>query len=255
MERTKILIIEDDQDVSENISNLLTEFDYNVFNASSGEEGVVLAGKEKPDIIICDIMMKNMDGYKVLEIVTHNPELKGIPFIFLSAKVGREDIRRGMELGADDYLFKPYRASELIKAIETRLAKKKNLLAVKTLNSKAKETDKGEYSYKDRIFLNLHDNPVNLRISEIVCILASNQYTIINTVEKKRILTRKPVTSWLKTLPSKDFIQIHRSTVINSNYIIRMEKWFNNTFRVHLDNFDEPLIISRRFSSKLRNEI
>ncbi|UJH90852.1 response regulator [Antarcticibacterium sp. 1MA-6-2] len=119
----KILFIEDDTVVRENTAELLELSEYNVITASNGKIGVDLAKKELPDIILCDIMMPEMDGYGVLENLSRDKNTQHIPFIFLSAKTEHKDIRKGMDLGADDYLTKPFEEEELISAIESRLAK------------------------------------------------------------------------------------------------------------------------------------
>lgn len=119
----KVLFIEDDTVVRENTAELLELNDYEVVTASNGRAGVEMAKKEMPDIIVCDIMMPEMDGYGVLQSLAENEDTNLIPFIFLSAKTEHKDIRRGMELGADDYLTKPFEEEELISAIESRLAK------------------------------------------------------------------------------------------------------------------------------------
>lgn len=119
----KVLFIEDDTVVRENTAELLELADYDVVTAANGKQGVAIAKKEKPDIIVCDIMMPEMDGYGVLQALANDPETQHIPFIFLSAKTEHKDIRKGMDLGADDYLTKPFEEEELTSAIESRLAK------------------------------------------------------------------------------------------------------------------------------------
>ncbi|MFY9308220.1 MAG: response regulator [Bacteroidia bacterium] len=119
----KILLIEDNNDVRENTAEILTLAQYNVITAKNGKEGVELAQKEKPDLIICDIMMPVLDGHGVLHLLSKNEETSGIPFIFLTAKAERSDFRKGMEMGADDYLTKPFDDVELLNAIESRLKK------------------------------------------------------------------------------------------------------------------------------------
>ncbi|MFP4095959.1 MAG: response regulator [Cyclobacteriaceae bacterium] len=119
----KILLIEDNRDVRETTADILELADYEVVTAESGKEGVKLAQQHRPDIIICDIMMPGLDGYGVLHILSRKKETAGIPFIFLTAKSERTDIRKGMNLGADDYLTKPFEETELLDAVETRLRK------------------------------------------------------------------------------------------------------------------------------------
>lgn len=118
-----ILLIEDNDDIRSNTAEILELSNYNVETAENGKIGVEKALANKPDLIICDIMMPVLDGYGVLHLVTKNEKLAGIPFIFLTAKSERTDFRRGMEMGADDYITKPFTDIELLNAIESRLKK------------------------------------------------------------------------------------------------------------------------------------
>jgi CRP/FNR family transcriptional regulator, cyclic AMP receptor protein len=116
-----ILLIEDDADMRENTAEILELAGYRVNKAENGKRGVEAARKEMPDLVLCDIMMPELDGYGVLHMLGRNPATAEVPFIFLSAKAERGDVRRGMDLGADDYLTKPFEESELLNAIEGRL--------------------------------------------------------------------------------------------------------------------------------------
>ncbi|MDB5253566.1 MAG: transcriptional regulator [Flaviaesturariibacter sp.] len=118
----KILLIEDNDDLRENTAEILALSGYEVLTAADGKQGVEMALAGRPDLVLCDIMMPGVDGYAVLHMLHSNEALKKLPFIFLSAKSERSDFRRGMELGADDYLTKPFSTTELLTAIETRLA-------------------------------------------------------------------------------------------------------------------------------------
>lgn len=117
----KILLIEDDKGVRETTVDILRLADYEVVSAENGKLGIEKALQFKPDIIICDVMMPELDGYGVLHILNKKPETAKIPFIFLTAKSRREDMRKGMNLGADDYLTKPFEETELLDAVESRL--------------------------------------------------------------------------------------------------------------------------------------
>ena len=119
----KILLIEDNPDIRENTGEILALAGYEVSTAENGKIGVDIAQRVKPDLIICDIMMPELDGYGVLHILNKNPDTSAIPFIFLTAKTEKTDIRKGMTLGADDYLTKPFDDTDLLNAIETRLRK------------------------------------------------------------------------------------------------------------------------------------
>ena len=127
MSKKRILVIEDQEDVRENITELLELSNYEVLNASNGKEGVKKALDSPPDLILCDIMMPEMDGYEVLYLITKNPSTASLPFIFLTAKTEKADFRKGMNMGADDYITKPFEEMELLGAIERRLEKYEGL--------------------------------------------------------------------------------------------------------------------------------
>jgi len=132
----KILIIEDNFEIREGTAEILSlTGDYEVFTAPNGRAGVDMALQHRPDIILCDIMMPELDGYGVLYMLGKNELTAGTPFIFLTAKTERADMRKAMEMGADDYLTKPFDDIELLNAIESRLRKRDKLssnLAPKT---------------------------------------------------------------------------------------------------------------------------
>ncbi|WP_199246443.1 EAL domain-containing protein [[Phormidium] sp. ETS-05] len=117
----KILVVEDSEEIRGNIMDLLEAEDFEVVGAENGRWGVEIAQQQKFDLIICDIMMPEMDGYDVIAQLRQNPETADIPFIFLTAKAERNDLRQGMNLGADDYLTKPFTYAELLEAVEARL--------------------------------------------------------------------------------------------------------------------------------------
>ncbi|MFM1878118.1 MAG: hypothetical protein RLZZ241_984 [Bacteroidota bacterium] len=119
----KILIIEDNEDVRENTADMLELAGYKVAKASNGNQGLGQIEIFKPDLILCDIMMPGKDGYEVLESVLESPQTAKIPFIFLTAKTEKAEIRKGMNLGADDYLTKPFEETDLLEAVQSRLRK------------------------------------------------------------------------------------------------------------------------------------
>ena len=122
--RKKILLIEDDQIVRDNTAEILQLANYEVLTAENGKTGLEKANVFKPDLIICDILMPELDGYGVMQIAMRNKDLQRIPIIFMSAKTKHEDIRKGMDLGASDYITKPFEESELLSAVATRLKRK-----------------------------------------------------------------------------------------------------------------------------------
>jgi len=119
----KIVLIEDNEEIRESMAEILTLADYKVYTAENGKVGVSLALEHQPDLIICDIMMPVLDGYGVIHLLHKHMPMHHVPFIFISAKTERTDVRKGMDLGADDYLTKPFDGTELLNVVEARLKK------------------------------------------------------------------------------------------------------------------------------------
>ena len=146
---TKILVIEDELFVRENIVELLEAEDFEVFNTDNGILGILWAQENIPDLVICDVMMPEINGHDVLAEMRELPATALTPFIFLTAMADKGDIRLGMELGADDYLTKPFTREELLNAINARLAKQEKLMKqyneehkrVEVLEKKVKELE------------------------------------------------------------------------------------------------------------------
>ncbi len=128
----KILIIEDNPDVRENLAEILTLGGYHAVTADNGKMGVEKALQESPDLILCDVMMPELDGFGVLHILSKQAKTSDVPFIFLTAKAEKDDFRKGMSLGADDYITKPFDDVQLLQTIETRLKKSERLRQAST---------------------------------------------------------------------------------------------------------------------------
>ena len=135
---TTILIIEDDHSVLDNLEDILNLEDFDVITATNGFKGAEAAFHHLPDLILCDVMMPEMDGHEVVKLLRGEPKTHNIPFIFLTAKADRLDQRAAMELGADDYLTKPFRPDEVIKAIQARL--ERQAVAMQTYNQELVQT-------------------------------------------------------------------------------------------------------------------
>jgi len=167
-----VLIIEDSDDVRENMKEILELSSYTVHSAKNGKEGLDMAQKHNPDIILCDVMMPELDGYGVLRGLTNNPNTKHIPFIFVTAKSDKQDFRIGMDLGADDYLTKPFNGNELLSLVSTRLKKaeilkelmKNDLKNLEDFFINSEESNASIYAVSDRI------TPKKIRKKEILFI-------------------------------------------------------------------------------------
>jgi DNA-binding response OmpR family regulator len=116
-----ILVIEDETQILLNLKEILELADFSVITAPNGKIGLQLATTKNPDLIICDVMMPGLDGHEVLTALRKDPKSANIPFIFLTAKADRNDVRQGMTLGADDYISKPFEPFEILEAVQSRL--------------------------------------------------------------------------------------------------------------------------------------
>jgi CRP-like cAMP-binding protein len=152
-----ILLIEDNLEMAENISSILKLAHYNVVSANNGKNGITAAQERRPDLILCDIMMPDLDGYSVFHILNNDPVTKSIPFIFLTAKSDKADIRYGMNLGADDYMTKPFDGHDLLKLVDVRL--KKNAFLRASFNNDLQDVNKFFRKARElREFTRLSDN-------------------------------------------------------------------------------------------------
>lgn len=249
----RILVIEDEDDVRTSIKDILENSGFVVLTASNGISGVELAKSKLPDLILCDIMMPGLDGYSVIKTLSKNERTALIPFLFLSAKATMEDLRLGMNLGADDYLVKPFRAKDLVAAIENRIKKRKQLLR-KSKNKKDNQNPQGDQNSlsADRMFINYNNSMRLIKTDDILYIKAEGSYTEICTIAKKYTI-RKSLKSWEELLPKEFFLRIHRSTIINTNYFNYSKPIFNRSFQIYLHGIDEPLILSERYVKKIKH--
>jgi len=248
--RKKILIIDDDINIRENIATLLSEEGYDVISAKDGKIGIKMAKEEIPDLILCDILMKGIDGYDVLEDLSNDNLTRMVPFIFLTAKVEMDNIRLGMRLGADDYIVKPFSSDDLLKSIETRLRK---IEGYKSEPVDSEESSKSErYLIDDKIFARIDGTPVLLKVNDILLINAENQFTSVRTTDGKTYTLRRSLAHWEESLPQKNFLRIHRGTIVNTNYLVKIEKWYKTSLLVYLKDIKEPLVISKRYATKIR---
>ncbi len=250
----KILVIDDDSSILKSLKDLLSLSDYEVETTSESIHGVKLADSLNPDLIICDIIMPSLDGLGVLHELSKNPKTENIPFIFLTAKSDLQDIRKGMELGADDYLIKPFTPSELLRAIDIRLSKREKILAGQQ-NKTAEVPNMKKLDKESFIILMTSERPENVRIASIVYIEAMEKYSNVFLANGKKLTVRKLIKEWELVLPENNFVRIHRSIIINLEFVDRLEKWFNYSFRIYLKNIDKPLESSRRYAAILKSKI
>lgn len=248
----KILAIDDDKDILKTLVQLLKLIGYIVVSTDNGVEAIELAKKELPDLIICDIALPVVDGYSILKTLGQNEQTASIPFIFLTAKTEVKDIRKGMEAGADDYILKPFTMEELITSINLRFEK------LDRIKSNYEELEHAQHSNKklkrdSHLILNINNQPETVVVENIKIITSSDQYSSVQTIHNKKLLVRKSLNDWEDCLPEELFLRIHRSTIINLNFVEKFEKWFNGGFLVFMKEIKEPLEVSRRYRQKIKS--
>ena len=250
----KILIVEDDNSIRENLAELLELNNFDVYTASNGESGIMMAKEILPILILCDIMMPGKDGYVVKEELHKNEKTELIPFIFLTAKSEIKDIRKGMILGADDYIVKPYEKKELLDSIFRRIEKNEKLKKhlIKEQNFGDKKNTKSKFSIDDKIIVTVNNEPKLINLKNIIFIKADRNYTNVFSEGEKRIMVRKLIKNWEEILPSHNFIRINQSIIINLEYVKKIEKLSNRSFILKLRNIENPFTVSQRYTSKIK---
>lgn len=246
-----VLVIEDDFDIRKMIRDYLELQSFIVLLAEDGEQGIEFAKRFNPDLIICDVKMPKKDGYEVKKELSSNSVTQLIPFIYLTSQTNSKDLRTGMELGADDYLFKPFNLEELGNSIDTQLEKREKIL--KEFSKSKEVSQKTDYNYNEHVLLKVRGNPRFVKISSIVFVVADEKYTRVHLDSGEKLIISKSLKNWEESLPPGKFVRTHRSTIINIEHIAKVEKWFNRSYKIKLINSDEELFISRRYYSKLKD--
>jgi len=247
--KTKLLLIEDELDLADNIKSILELNEFDVTTAQDGAMGITLAKQIIPDIIISDILMPKKSGYEVLEVLSKDEKTSHIPFIFLTAKVEHKDLRKGMELGADDYIFKPFQSRELINAVNARL-KRANLMKSKAFDGN--EENVNRYKQDDNIILTINKYSNIIKVNKIIYIVAERQYSKVVLSDGKSALLRKSLIYWESILPSSLFIRVHRNTIINVLEVSSITKKSDGKYKTIMKQSGLEFEISRRYMKKLR---
>ena len=246
----KILVIEDEENILSNLKFLLDANGFETLTAVDGLEGLQIAKKNLPDLIVSDIMMPKIDGYELKAKLNASKRTSTIPFIFLTAKAEMQDLREGMNLGADDYLIKPFKSADLLRAIEIRL--KKAVDNEKNLSGSSKNLS---LDNDGRIFIDVKDKQVLIKVNEIKFVRAEGAYSEIHTGDNKKYFIRKLLKDWEKLLPHNNFFRIHRSAIINLDHVVKIDKWFNRTYKVYIAGEENAIDISQRFAVKLKSKL
>jgi two-component system LytT family response regulator len=207
-----------------------------VGEADSVEGAADLINREQPDVVFLDIQLVGETGFDLLALLEVDPAI-----IFVTAY--DQHAIRAFEVNALDYLLKP--------VTPERLAAAMGKLAV----PRPAAVPGAPLEYGDRLFLRLDDRMAFLRVDDIKYVTAAADYSYVHVSEGKRRLVHKPLKEWEARLPANYFLRIHRSTVVNMEYVERLEPWSNYSYRVYMRGVGEPLIMSRRYALKAKDRL
>jgi len=234
----RTLIVDDERLARVNLINKLTEFDSIdiIGEADSVNNAVKEINSKKPDLIFLDIQLNEKTGFEILNKIDFQGRI-----IFVTAY--DQYAIQAFEVNAIDYLLKPVTKERLKEAIE-------RLSEITVTENQASSNKKLDYD--DKLFITVGNNLRFLKISSIIHITASGDYSEIYDNDSIKGLVTKTMNEWEERLPEKYFCRIHRSTIVNIEFIEKIEKWFNNTKRVYLKGIEEPLIMSRNYAKKIK---
>ena len=233
----KAIIVDDERLARNDLKNMLVNYD-NIEIVSETEDvnGTIdIIDQLKPDVIFLDIQMPGESGFDLFDRINVSSKV-----IFVTAY--DEYAIRAFEVNALDYLLKPVHPGRLARSI-----------AKLELAEESQQDPDRELDYDDRLFITIDNHMVFLNLKKIICIIAAGDYSEIVTADGKKGLVLKSMKAWEKRLPEKYFIRIHRSTIINMEYMDHLEDWFNYSYRVHLKGLKTPLVMSRRYGMKLKH--
>lgn len=249
----RIVLIDDDGNFLTVVTRFLQQLGYEVFSASSGEEGIQLAIECAPQLVLCDLEMPRMDGHEVLRGLRQHPAVGDVPFIFLTGQSKPEHVRAGMNLGADDYLAKPFEGEELIAAVRARLARSRSRTAAPSPTAVPASEDK-QLGLDDSVLVKTNSDIKPVKVAEIRAILADGEYSWLHSGAANGTLIRKTLKQWEQELPARHFVRIHRGSIINLNHISRIDK-ADGQMTVFIRELAEPLEVSLRLAPVLNRKL
>ncbi len=244
-EAVRLLVLEDDPNVLMPLADLLTANGYEVITATNGKDGINLAKEHQPDLIVSDIMMPQIDGYGVLAALQEDPETAIIPFIFLTARTKKEDMRAGMGLGADDYITKPFEAKDLLASIKARLKKHQSIGSGATVVAGNPEYDQIYIKDGDACWLVEHER---IRLIE-----SEDSYIRVFFDNDKPLLNRT-LNFMEERLPVKYFFRANRKQIINLKWVKSVQPWFSGGLLVMLKD-GTKVQMSRRATQTFKSRL
>jgi two-component system LytT family response regulator len=236
MDRFTAILVDDERLARKELRSMLAEHEIIdvVGEAETVAHAAELVNDKKPDVLFLDIQLPGETGFDLLDQITHACKI-----IFVTAFDSYAI--RAFEVNALDYLLKPINPARLAQAIE-RLA----------THDSAPASPVRALEYEDRLFIEVDERSRFLKVSDIIVISAMGDYSQIVSCDGQKSLVLKALKDWEERLPAKHFTRIHRSTIINVDYVERVESWFNRSYRIHIRQLPEPLVMSRRYAARFK---
>jgi len=236
MDRFTTILVDDERLARKELRSMLAEHEIIdvVGEAETVTQAAELVNAKTPDVLFLDIQLPGETGFDLLEKIS--PACK---IIFVTAFDAYAI--RAFEVNALDYLLKPINPARLAQAIE-RL----------TTHDSAPVPPVRDLEYEDRLFIEVDERSRLLKVSDIIVISAMGDYSQILSCDGQKSLVLKPLKDWEERLPAKHFTRIHRSTIVNLEYVERVESWFNRSYRIHIRQIPEPLVMSRRYAARFK---
>jgi two-component system LytT family response regulator len=235
----RVLVVDDERLARKDLISLLGAYDHISVVGEADDVPTAAKAIEKldPDVIFLDIQMPGDSGFDLLEKAEVEAQV-----IFVTAY--DEYAIRAFEVNALDYLLKPVHPDRLAKALE-RLELREQEIHTRIRRLK----------YDDSLFLMLGRHFKFLKVDTILAVTAAGDYSEVLTSDGSKGLVLKSMKEWEARLPAQHFLRVHRSTIINMEYIDRVEEWFNYSFKVYLKGLEEPYVISRRYATRLKDRL
>lgn len=247
MKKQKALVVDDERLARKSLINLLDKIDeVEVIGEADDVFSAVEAIKaHQPDVVFLDIQMPGATGFELLDHIDFEGRI-----IFVTAY--DDYALRAFEINALDYLMKPVNNERLKQAVQ-RLDNDKQAPVTPAKEEQTESKKHEKLHYDDQLFTTLGTKMQFLKISHIVLIQSDGDYTNVFTQNGKHGLANKTMKEWEKRLPEHHFLRVHRTSIVNTEYIDSIEKWFNYTYRIKLIGIEEPVIISRRYAKKMKD--
>lgn len=239
MNSLKAVIIDDERLARNEVRQLLTEYRDIIIvgEANNVDDAVTIIKETKPDLVFLDIQLRGESGFDILEKVD-------IPFEVVFITAYDDFAIRAFEVNALDYLLKPINPKRLRVTIKRILE-----------DIPPSSTNGNKLSYNDYVFCKVNGSLKMIKLSSIRCIQADRDYTRIICEKGSEFLVLKSMKEWESCLPENFFVRIHRSCIINLEYVNRFESWHNYSYRVYINDIQEPVLMSRRYTKNLKERI